>query len=321
MFRIRFLKSNCFILAFTLLFFVFSLISCEKEEKTFETETSVIFTDALGREVKVEREPERVAALIGSFADVWMLAGGRLCASADDAWDDFGLDMGEAVNIGKTKSPNTELLLASDPDLVLASASTAANVEMKDILESAGITVAYFDVDSFEDYLEMLRICTEITGRSDLYEKNGIEIREKIDIIKAEFSLEEIPVEKRSVLFLRASAGYIRAKNNRDTVLGEMLSDLGVVNVADTEESLLQDLSIEKIMTLDPYRIFIVQVGDDTEAVREGVEQMMNESHAWRELSAVKEGRVYYLDKKLFNMKPNARWNEAYEELCSILTE
>ena len=38
-------------------------------------------------------------------------------------------------------------------------------------LEAAGINVAYFEVNDFQDYLEVLRICTDITGRKDLYEK------------------------------------------------------------------------------------------------------------------------------------------------------
>ena len=108
-------------------------------------------TDALGREVAVSQNTERVASLLGSFSDVWLSAGGSLCASADDAWEDFKLELGEAVNLGGAHSPNLELLLSADPDFVLASASTASNVKMKDALESAGITVAYFDVDNFED--------------------------------------------------------------------------------------------------------------------------------------------------------------------------
>lgn len=46
------------------------------------------FTDDLGRRVTVEN-PQRVAALLGSYADMWMLAGGTVQASADDAWEDF----------------------------------------------------------------------------------------------------------------------------------------------------------------------------------------------------------------------------------------
>ena len=109
------------------------------------------FTDALGREVTIEKSPKRTAALIGSFADVWQLAGGEVCAAAEDAWEDFGLELPEAVNIGGAHSPSFEAILSSNPDFVIASASTAADVEMKEQLETAGITVAYFDVDCFED--------------------------------------------------------------------------------------------------------------------------------------------------------------------------
>ena len=37
-----------------------------------------------------------------------------------------------------------------------------------------GMNVAYFDVDNLEDYLRVLKICTDITGCADNYKKNGI---------------------------------------------------------------------------------------------------------------------------------------------------
>ena len=134
----------------------------------------VCFQDALGRTVTVPKEPKRVAALLGSFADLWMLSGGTLCAAAEDAWDDFGLDLPKAVNLGGAHSPSLEALLAAAPDFVIASASTASNVEMKDTLENAGITVAYFDVDCFEDYLAMLDICTDITAEKTCTRKTAL---------------------------------------------------------------------------------------------------------------------------------------------------
>ena len=55
-----------------------------------------VFTDDLGREVTAPAHPQRVAAMIGSFADVWCLAGGRdtLVATADDSWTSFDLGLG-----------------------------------------------------------------------------------------------------------------------------------------------------------------------------------------------------------------------------------
>ena len=43
------------------------------------------------------------------------------------------------------------------------------------------------------------------------------------------------------------------------------------------------------------------------------------ENPAWRSLTAVQEGRFYTLEHELYNLKPNARWGEAYERLADIL--
>ena len=292
---------------------------CAEKAPQKEESDTVTFTDALDREVTVKKNPERVAALIGSFADIWTLAGGAVCASADDAWDDFDLDLPNAVNLGGAHSPNLELLLSANPDFVIASSSTAADVEMKEPLENAGITVAYFDVSSFDDYLEMLKVCTDITGREDLYEQNGLNIKKQIDDIKSDFAKENIPENERTVLLLRASAGFVKAKGSKGTVLGEMLADLGCVNIADSDKNLLENLSIESIIKREPYRIFVVVMGDDTEAAKNKLSSVMEENPAWGELEAVKQNRLYFMDKKLFNLKPNARWAEAYEQLVEIL--
>ena len=318
-------RKNCLQNKFVVCLLVFSLLcsilaACSPiAESSDPSPELVTFTDALGREVSLPKNPKRVAALIGSFADIWTLAGGTVCATADDAWDDFGLDLPDAINLGSTKSPSLEALFSSDPDLVLASSATAKNVEWREILEQAKIPVAYFDVACFEDYLHMLKICTDLTGRSDLYEQNGTQIQTKIDQLKANFSVENLPEAQRSVLFLRASSGYIRAKNSHGSILGEMLQVLGCKNIADSDTSLLENLSIESILRADPYRIFIVQVGDDTAAVQKNLSTMMEENPAWQDLSAVKADRVHIMDKRLFNLKPNARWAEAYEKLCEIL--
>ena len=87
------------------------------------------FTDDLGRTVTVE-QPERVAALIGSFADVWCLAGGQstLVAAAHDAWTSFDLGLSDTVaDLGAVKEPNLEVLLAAQPDFILASCNTTAD--------------------------------------------------------------------------------------------------------------------------------------------------------------------------------------------------
>ena len=292
----------------------------ESEDKNASQKDEYTFTDALGREVTVN-DPKRVAALLGSYADIWYLAGGEVVASADDAWEDFDLPLSEdAVNLGMTKELSLEKLFEADPDFVLASSNTKGNVDWLETLEAAGITVAYFEVNDFEDYLSFLKICTDITGRADLYEKNGLEIKQQIENVIAE-SRERIEEdgEAPAVLSLRASATFIRAKNSRDNVLGEMLAALGCINIADNDESLLENLSVEHIIMQDPDYIFFIQQGDNEEGTKANIESFIAENPAWSELTAVKEGRVYLLEKPLYALKPNDRWGEAYEKLEEIL--
>ncbi len=280
-----------------------------------DARASYTFTDDLEREVTVSSH-ERVAALLGSYADMWVLAGGQLVAAPDDAFEDFGLTLTQdTVNLGGTKGLSLELLLSSEPDFVLASTNTTQHLEWQQALEGAGITVAYFDVASFGDYLRVLKICTDITGQDECYEQYGAGLREKIDAVLAQCAGKTAP----RVLFMRASAASIRAKGNDGNVLGEMLCAFGCTNIADTDDSLLENLSIESIVLQNPDKILILPVGDDLEAAREGIEEMFEENPLWKELDAVKNGEVNYLDKHLYNLKPNARWAKAYEKLADIL--
>jgi len=291
----------------------------EFSESTADSSGSVTFTDSLGRTVTVTN-PQRTAALLGSFAQIWQLAGGTVCATADDAWEDLSLELSpDTVNLGNTKELNLEKLLAAEPDFILASTNTRQNVEWKDTLEATGIPVAYFDVSNFEDYLSLLAVCTDITGRKDLYEQNGLAIQKQIEAILSQNSKRLENAAAPRVLSLAASASSVRAKNSGSNVLGEMLHTLGCINIADSDGSLLENLSIEHILQADPDYIFVVQRGDDTEGTRRLFAQLMEDQPAWKQLSAVKNGRIYFMEKVLFSLKPNHRWGEAYEILETIL--
>ena len=137
-------------------------------------------------------------------------------------------------------------------------------------------------------------------------------------MILKELVEKNLPEKQRTVLLLRASSTSVKAKGSEGTILGEMLSDLGMVNIADSDRSLLENLSIESIIRQEPYHIFVVTMGDDTAVAKNNLSRMMEENPAWDTLEAVREGRMHFMERKLFNLKPNARWAEAYETLCEI---
>ena len=279
----------------------------------------VTVTDDLGRSVTIEQEPKRVAVITGSYAEVWQLAGGSIAAAVNDAWEDFHLDLGSEVkNLGKYNAVSTEMLFAAEADLVIASSNTKKHVELKETLEAAKLPVLYFEINGFEDYLRMLKACTDITGRADLYEKNGTEIQKQIEKIKSQAADAAKAQGAPKVLFIRAAASGIHAKGSTGTVLGPMLKGLGCINIADGSE-LIEKLSMEKIIQADPEMIFIVQQGNDEEGTKKTISENLTSNPAWAGLKAVKEDKVYYMEKSLYHFKPNARWAEAYEKLEKIL--
>jgi iron complex transport system substrate-binding protein len=122
------------------------------------------------------------------------------------------------------------------------------------------------------------------------------------------------------VLFLRASASAVHVKNSEGVVLGDMLKNLGCINIADSDATLLENLSIERILEADPDFIFVVQQGDNAEGTRTYVRQFLQEHPAWAQLTAVKHDNVHFMEKSLFGLKPNHRWGQAYEIVEEILS-
>lgn len=295
-----------------------SLTACgSKQEPTTSQPNELAFTDSLDNLVVLENTPERVAVLLGSYAEAWMLAGGEdsLAAVTQDAFDERGLDLqDEVINLGQSHEPNLENLLAAQPDLVLLTPDLEGQRALKDSLESAGIDTAWFKVETFEDYLSMMEVFTTLTGREDLYQQNGLAVQARIEAVKEFAAGQEGP----SILLLRAFSSNVKAKNS-DNTAGVMLRDLGCKNIADSDTGLLEELQMESILAADPQHIFVVTMGSNTEKALENLNALFQSDPAWQSLTAIREGNVHVLDKGLFHYKPNARWGESYEVLAEIL--
>lgn len=279
------------------------------------------FTDALDQEITVQH-PQRVVALMGSFAEIWMLAGGAdtLVGVTSDAFEDRDLGLSEDMAVvGTFQNPNIEEILALEPDLVLLSAETKgtdSHVALKDALSSAGITAAYFSVTHFEDYLAMLKTCTQITGDADAYQTNGEAVAQQIAQVIADNKLETEP----SILLMITYSGGIRPQSS-SSMTGKMLADLGCHNIVDDTPSLLKDFSVENIIEADPDYIFVIPMGNDDAAAVKNLQENVESNPAWSSLTAVQNQRYILLPKDQFLYKPNVRWADSYSYLADLLHE
>lgn len=273
----------------------------------------ITLTDSTGQTVALAAPPKTVVGLSSSMAEIWLLAGGVLAGTTDDAVNERGLDVGDAAIVGTIKKPSVEAILALEPDLVITSADIEGHVEAAALLTEGGIPCYAAKVEQFSDYLKVLEDFTALTDRKDLYEQNGIAVQGQIDGLRVRVPAGETPP---SALYLRAYSSGVKVKA-RDNVACDILADVGVVNVADGN-SALEELSMEAIVSADPDFIFVVTMGDEQAAIDE-LDRTLRSNPAWDGLSAVQAGHFYILPKELFHYKPNAKWGEAYEYLLHIL--
>ena len=274
------------------------------------------FTDSLGNSVVLEQRPERVVSLVGSYAETWILAGGEVIGVTDDVIKEDRLEISDEISIvGTVKDPNVEEILSLSPDFVLLSPDIENHLKITEILRDTNIAHAYFKVEYFEDYLNMLDICSNITGNKDLYKEHGLKIKEDIGDILSK--IENKSLDKPTVLFIRAFSSGAKAKKD-DNLTCKILEDLGTVNIANKHPSLLEDLSIEEIIEEDPDYIFVTTMGSTEKAI-EALKNGIEKNPAWSNLTAVKNGRYIILPKELFHYKPNAKWGECYKYLAEII--
>ena len=296
-----------------LLIFISGAVETNKPESSGEYFT---FTDSEGEIVELSHKPQKTAVLFSSLAECWIEAGGEVYVTVGESVE-RGLvkEETELVDKGAGKTVDTEKLISLEPDFVICSADIASHRDVASALKKAKIPVAMLRMDTFEDYLTILRTLTKITGKTENYEQFGENTKSEIEQIISGGKRENNP----KILFVRSGSSYSSAKAKKadDNFAAKILEDFGCVNIADKAEVLLDNLSAEVILKENPQYIFVSVMGDYDNSKAYMQELLAKKEYA--SLDAVKNGRVYFLPKELFQYKPCGRWAESYRYISSIL--
>lgn len=263
-------------------------------------------------ETETEEKPGRVIALSKSNAELWLLAGGSLIATSEDALGLEGVDE-DTADLGDMDHVSLEAIAALEPDLLILFSTDPAQKALGEAAEGIGIPVYYTNIDNYADYESVMTDLTKLTGRTDLYETRVADVSEGIEEI-----ISEVPegAEEKTYLLLHVSATKSKVEKN-DYFASEIFNRLGLRNIA-ADDSAFDELSLEQIVAADPDYIFVVTRGDEKKAL-ESFDELFKDQPAWESLSAVKNENYYLLSKDLFGLKPNDRWAESYREAFKIL--
>ena len=208
-----------------------------------QTQYPLTITDDLGNSVTIEAEPERVVSLSPANTETLFAldAGGRVVGRTD--YCSYPPEAAEVPSIGTYTSPNTELIISMDPDVVFA--SDYIDDAIRSQVESAGAKVVVFAASDLEGVEQNILTAGQVLNQNE-------EAQAVVDGMEAEMAeLEEIlsaKTEEKSA-FIDLGDYYSAGPGS---LLGNMLEDIGVRNVAADTGEMWPQLSMEKIIESNP---------------------------------------------------------------------
>ena len=208
-----------------------------------ETTYPLTITDDLGTEVTIEEEPERVVSLSPANTETLFAIGAGEKVVGRTDYCDYPEEAAEVESIGSYSSPNTELILSMTPDVVFASDYIDDSIRSQ--IEDTGAKVIVFaanDVDSVKKDIELAgQILNLNEGAQEVTETMTQEMDELQEILAGRTEDKSAFID----LGMYYSAG-------EGSLLGNMLDDIGVTNVAADTGEMWPQLSVEKIIEANP---------------------------------------------------------------------
>ena len=299
------------IMMLAILMLALGLVSCG-EKNTIEDNTSnakesvttypLTITDTNGNEVIIEKEPETVISLGPNVTEmVYSLDKGDKLVGRTK-YCDYPEQALEVQEVGTLTKPNLELIAEIKPDLVVA--STHFTDEAKAKLDELGIpTIVLYSEDSFEGVYNSIETLGKILNASPKAEEVVAGMKEKV----AEVTKKVEGLEAPSMYYV-VGFGEKDSTAGGNTFIGEMIRMANGENIADDSEG--WGYSKEKLAEKNPS--IIVLAGDnDTKATFESTD-------FYKDLEAVKNGKVYEIDQNLLN-RQGPRLADGLEALAKIL--
>ena len=208
-----------------------------------ETQYPLTITDDLGNKVVIEEEPERVISLSPANTETLFALGADEQIVGRTDYCNYPEEASEVPSVGSYSSPNTELIISMDADVIFASDYMDDSIRSQ--VENAGAKVIIFAANDMESVESDILTAGQVLNRND-------KAKEITDNMEKEMTdLREIlsaNTEEKSA-FIDLGDYYSAGEGS---LLGNMLEDIGVRNIAaDTGEAWPQ-LSVETIIEADP---------------------------------------------------------------------
>jgi iron complex transport system substrate-binding protein len=202
------------------------------------------FVDDLGRQVTIERIPQRIVSLAPSNTEILFALGlGDKVVGVTD-WCDYPPEALEKGKVGSYDTPDIEKIVALNPDLVLVAYGTTMDVINN--LVGLGLTVFGIKSTDLDDVLNDIRTVGNITGKKAEADALTSEMESRIQAVTDQTEgLEERP----RVFYIVWHDPLWTAGS--ETFIHELIEKAGGVNICQNITG-YTTISIEEIVARNP---------------------------------------------------------------------
>jgi iron complex transport system substrate-binding protein len=253
----------------------------------------------------LQQPAHRIVSLIPSVTETILAlgAGDRLIARSDFDTDPA---LAQLPTVGQGLTPSLEQLTMLQPDLVIAwpdNASRSVITRLADL----GVTVYTPQIQTLADIKRTTRELGDMLGLQIAAASLNATVDAELDAIRRAVADCERPTVFYVVWYAPPTT------TGTGTYVHELIEIAGAQNIFDDAPGLWPTVSIEQVLSREPDIVLLSQ----TEGIHVELEQL-RAAPGWRDLEAVREGRVLQIDANLYN-RPGPRVVEAARQLAHLL--
>jgi iron complex transport system substrate-binding protein len=253
---------------------------------------SIAIKDDRGLEVRLASPAQRVVSMLPSLTESVCALGKCSILVGVDRFSNWPKSLDSLPRLGGIADANIEGIVRLKPDLVLVEKSSPLIPR----LQSLGISVMAFDVQSMADVQRTLRQLDVVLGSS---ESGAVWDRIQLDIARANRLLS--PSQKAARVYFEVNSAPFAA--GKTSFIGELLDRLGLQNIATEKMGAFPKINPE----------FVVQARPDLIMSTEASAKQLAQRPGWKSIPAIQGNRICFFSAAQSDVlvRPGPRMGEA----------
>ena len=256
----------------------------------FAVPVSVV--DDRGIVAAFDKPPQRIISLLPSLTESVCALGKCSVLVGVDRFSNFPKSVDALPRLGGIADANIEGIVRLKPDLVLVEKSSPLIAR----LQSLGISVMAFDVQSMADVQRTLRQLDKVLGSA---ESGAVWERIQLEIARASRALS--PSQKAAWVYFEVNSAPFAA--GKTSFIGELLDRLGMQNIATEKMGAYPKINPE----------FVVQSRPDLIMSTEASPKQLAQRPGWKSIPAIEANRICFFSAAQADVlvRPGPRMGEA----------